>query len=141
MIQLPHKLSELAKMALDDVVAVEQLADRYVVGMHDVFHTPGYNEDDERCVVCAAGCVMVQRLKAEPEHDVGPYEFGKHNGDALMAIDCLRTGDVAGALRTLQLSGYATHSLDRYLPDYSEGDASWHEAMQVLIDDLEEAGL
>jgi hypothetical protein len=141
MFQLPHKLSELARIALDDVVAVEQLTDRYVVAMDNVFHTPGYIEDDERCVVCAAGAVMVQRLNADPEIDFGPYEFGTHNGDALMAIDCLREGDVAGALRALQLSGYATSPLDRDLPEYSSENAEWHEAMQELIDDLTEAGL
>jgi hypothetical protein len=141
MFQLPHKLSELATMALDDVVEVEQLKDRYVVSMNAVYHSPG-DAGDKRCTVCAAGAIMARRLLADPELEAWPYNFGTQNGDALYAVDCLRTGDVAGALRHLGLSGYSTSPLDRDMPAYSaEGAPRWHEAMLELIHDLTKAGL
>jgi hypothetical protein len=140
MFQLPHKLSVLAEMALDDVVKVEQL-NGFVIDMSEFIIDGG-----EVCSVCAAGAVMVQRLGATKSNTT--EDFGLDNKRALWAIDALRLGLVGKAKQRLTMgnppidnAADADHWLDRDLPEYDADCSDWHEAMQVLIDDLREAGL
>lgn len=138
--QLPHKLSELAQMALDDVAAVEKL-EGYSIDMDDVFHAA--YPDDGLCVVCAAGAVMVNRLGADRALDHGPRDFGPNNSNALLAIDSLRVGQVGAALGRL-IHGYSKgvrHALDRSIAQYATSATDWRADMIRLVADLREAGL
>lgn len=148
MYRLPRKLSELATIALDDVVALEQHPN-FEIDMGTFLRRGDFGP----CAVCAAGAVMVKRLLDSPfsETSIVAAEFvarfGAENARALEAIEYLRSGTVGAALAVLEGRaewGNAVedneHDLDRDLPMYAEG-AAWHEAMQVLIDDLTEAGL
>lgn len=145
MIQLPHKLSELANIALNDVVEVEQRKATHVVNLDDCFI--GWTRNGV-CTVCAAGAVMVERFNATGSDTTS--SFGEHNQIAFFAIDKLRLGYVGWAQDILQRGHMAAaacaasapaHELDRDLPAYDSRGAAWHEAMQELIDDLEQAGL
>lgn len=100
-IQLPHVLSELAQMALDDVTVIDQ-REGFVVCMGDWYTT----DDNVGCAVCAAGSVMVQRLGMRGVGALCSYsaievKFGRHNMLALLAIDMLRRGWVGDALMVL----------------------------------------
>lgn len=145
MTKLPHKLSELARVALDDVVACEREPSRFTVEMNEAYCAPGEGPDGT-CWVCAAGAVMVQRLgRGVSEGEAFPHSFDNHNRDALLAINQLRMGAVGAALARLGRSdeelGHGSHELDREMPEYESSGADWHSAMEILIDDLVEAGL
>lgn len=161
-VQLPHVLSELAQIALDDVIKVEVLPG-YRIGMASWHAVDSFSAG---CTVCAAGAVMDRTLGLEREtnldsvHDI-LKRFGAHNGAALLAIDALRRGAVGEALTILgsedpEASWYADeeacgddededelriprHALSRELPQYTED--GWHDAMRELIADLRKAGL
>jgi hypothetical protein len=149
MIQLPHKLSELAQIALDDVTEIENTPG-YTVAMES-WHTPG----SASCEVCAAGSVMVCHFGLQKEDYIclGVFEklFGGSNTRALLAIDCLRRGFVSAAQQvlidrqawiTLPLDDYDDpHEVSRPMPDYDDNPASWHSEMAQLIADLRAAGL
>jgi hypothetical protein len=139
--QLPNKLSELAQMALDDVLAVERLPNQFVVDMGEFIVESG-----NLCRVCAAGAVMVQRLGATTNSTTN--DFGPHNKWALWAIDKLRMGYVGWALQILKGDERVAwrredtdHALDRDVPEYSTDSGEWHVAMRSLIADLQKAGL
>lgn len=163
MFQLPHKLSELAAMALDDVVAVHKRPG-FMIDM-GAWCSPGVVRypHGKNCMVCAAGAVMVQRLGYSGSRSkiTNPAEifhaFGPANGRALLAIDMLRRGNVGWALAVLTdgesawfagLESSDAHPLSRDLEDLSRDDTDgdglpplWVDAMHDLVDELVEAGL
>lgn len=144
--QLPHVLSELAQVALDDIAKTPALG----LGIR---MTSWCNK--RACTVCAAGAVMVSRLGmpfADGEHCGHRWmldRFGLHNTLALAAIDCLREGNVGFAIATME-----TQSLDTWVND-DEGDDlhalarpmpvefgdEWLAEMRRLVTDLREANL
>lgn len=151
-IELPNKLSELAAMALDDVTELEQRPSEFTIDMEEAYLDPA--GPNGTCVICAAGAVMVQRLGASPDHVLFPHSFEPRIHRALEAIDRLRDGSVGAAfvelrarvihpsaMKSFDADYAAARELDRDMPRYSESTELWREEMQVLIDDLEEAGL
>lgn len=156
MLQLPHKLSELARIALDDVVAVSQLPG-FTIRLCE-----WYAPRRSNCMICVAGAVMVQRLGCTRRSSISSpgelaREFGPHNARALLAIDMLRRGNVGHALACIERGMQAwydgleladQHELSCGLDPAPEDDTDkdglppiWVEAMGELIDDLEKAGL
>lgn len=146
MIQLPHKLSELAQIAVDDIRSVEMRRDVYRVNMGQ-WHRP----QSGVCALCAAGAVMACRLDVPDREDIEApsfaERFGVHNGNALLAVDELRTGCVGAAIASLT-GGYdvwrnihITHELDREIISYDDDRAQWFLEMNELIADLKQAGL
>lgn len=65
-VQLPHVLSELAQMAVDDVRKCEALPEKFAIWMGTWF-APNMELIGGRCALCAAGAVMANRLDAELE--------------------------------------------------------------------------
>lgn len=108
MIQLPHVLSELAQMALDDMTTkLEPLG--LTVDLRS------WAKEDSglgHCTVCAGGAVMVARLGLDPlkgesfGHGWLIREFGWENALALVAIDCLRSGQVGAAVAVLEQKSF-----------------------------------
>ncbi len=150
MMQLPHKLSELAQMALDDVTAMENTPG-YVVTM-GYWHTTRHLKME--CGVCAAGCVISRRLGVAADVDLDSADsfadtFGRDNSNALLAIDCVREGRIQQALDCVNGGGVDRwydvsqddHDLSREMADYADDRAQWHLDMAELIADLTAAGL
>jgi hypothetical protein len=160
---LPHKLSELAQIALDDTTTkLEPLG--ISVNMSAWCRPdrrPGHS-----CTVCAAGAVMVARLGLDVSkgeafgHEWLVRDFGEHNALALVAIDSLRQGQVGVALNVLSSKSFQPwkdspehhdedfpelwtgadgHALSRQMDD--EFGEQWREEMLDLIASLREAGL
>ncbi|HTJ17773.1 MAG TPA: hypothetical protein VL494_13430 [Steroidobacteraceae bacterium] len=144
---LPHKLSELAQMALDDVEAIERS------GIHGIEMASWCRWDSTGgpCAMCAAGAVAVQRLglsRTVVSHVEFYKLFGDHNADALVAVDQLRMGNVGAALLLVEgsedwetVNDSEEHELNREIPRYGIDMAGWHAGMRALIADLREAGL
>ncbi len=158
MFQLPHKLSELATMALDDVVAVSQLPG-FKINMAE-----WYSPRHKACTVCVAGSVMVRHLHHTGRKIIGSpvtlvEAFGEANARALLAIDMLRRGAVGSALaclargdvawrEALDSSSFDDHPLSRDIDPLNEDDTDrdglpplWVDEMTRLVEDLTEAGL
>lgn len=151
-VRLPHKLSELAQIALDDVTKVETLPG-FQIDMGNWARS--YNGGN--CHVCAAGAVMVERLGLRNGEGVQNNEqllerFGYENGAALLAIDALRRGCINDAIRILDSEDPAEtwdlcdldpdcddHRLSRKVPLY--GHQNWRMAMETLVADLHRVGL
>lgn len=151
---LPHKLSELAQIALDDVLKVSTRPGFEIdMGTWVRSYHAGF------CAVCAAGSVAIERLGISKGDSIRENEelvvrFGAHNAAALCAIDALRQGCVDGALKILAddedpvatwyeldlESDMDRSELSRSMPVYGD-DGSWAEAMSDLIADLQKAGL
>jgi hypothetical protein len=148
-IQLPHKLSDLAQIALDDVMRIRSLPG-YRINMNRWHELLGGS-----CAVCAAGAVIANRLSVDRESDVFGVDFDKRfgaaNAKALLIIDELRSGAVGNAKNLLGASdedaysvwanNFATHQLDRNIVEYHEDPEQWRSDMLDLIADLRQAGL
>jgi hypothetical protein len=166
-VQLPHKLSELAQIALDDLTT--KLEPRGIrVDLN--YWCRLERRPQPSCTVCAAGAVMVSRLGLDVArgqsfgHGWLIEMFGEHNALALVAIDSLRQGQVGVALETLETQtfkpwqqapdcefdddgesdpeawhGEDGHALSRRMPE--EYCAEWRDGMAQLISDLREDGL
>lgn len=138
-VQLPHKLSELAQIALRDLEACERRPDAFEIDM-DLWFCPIGTAERPKCAVCAAGAVMAQTLGADinSTHSRAPRDFGEHNSLALRVVDHLRLGWVGVAASTL---GDCVEGLDRKLPPYQSSPEAFKDGMRALIADLKKAGL
>lgn len=156
-VRLPHSLSELAQIALDDLTT-EVPARGLRVGMSTWCRKRG----DGTCSVCAAGAVMVARLGLDPaKGETGGHgwlirDFGEHNALALVAIDSLRQGRVEVAERTLRERSFVPWMNDEPFDEDGNGEEDPHELsrliateygdewikdMRQLVTDLRKAGL
>jgi len=87
---LPNKISELLTMALNDLLKVEKLKD-YTVDMA-YWHTPS----GRVCLVCLAGCVIVEQKMCASTVKVAPGHFNE--GYKLRALDRLRSNMIHEAV-------------------------------------------
>ena len=99
---LPDKPSELLRMALDDTLKAEK-AKGYEVRM-GFWHSPNPCSDKEICLVCMAGAVMSNRLKADPKHSLSPDSFNRDTALKLDAVDNMRVGAFYDALISLKIN-------------------------------------
>lgn len=136
----PSKPSELIRLALRDLRAVER-SKKYTVDMGS-WHEP--NEDTGVCHVCLAGAVMARSLKAGRDYDLTPSEMWTHGvspvwHDRLVALDDLRSGDLAGAAYTWTPCGALTGN--RIIPAYRDDNKkAFHLAMEALAAEYEAVG-
>lgn len=92
MIELPRKLSALLRIAVEDAQKAEATPG-YVLHM-GTWHSPRH---DGVCRVCMAGAIMAMRLGAPRDQDMTISLSRDNNGDALNAVDDLRTLDFCDA--------------------------------------------
>jgi len=101
LVALPSKLSALLRLAVEDVMVVEQ-DPRYVLDM-DWYHQPSWDFSGQgrvTCRVCLAGAVMVRDLNADISQELIPLKFGV-NASKLRAIDAMRAAQFATAYEHL----------------------------------------
>lgn len=141
-VKLPHVLSELAQLALNDIEKTRN-DPRYVLNM-ELWHAPASG----RCEVCAAGAIMAQSLDAPFSKEVSPEDFDEHTEKALRAVDDLRAGWFQDAVEELGVnaSQHQWKQLSRMGLQWEGFDAAteWegfkHE-MKSAIKELQEMGL
>jgi hypothetical protein len=137
MIKLPDKLSELIRLALRDLAAVEANP-TYKVSMCDSWHEP----HGKVCHVCLAGAVMAKTLATSPREDKVPYEYpDTHTVSRLLALDYVRVGNVDFALVKLKLGIPETLTTSRIIPQYDDDPTEFRQAIETLADDLAAHGL
>lgn len=104
--KLPNKPSEILKVALADLEAVEAMPDKFQINMSRWVRKPAVGP----CEVCHAGAVMVRTLNCQlksvsvinPETLVsGPDEFDHRTRAKLEFINFIRTGSIEDALNEL----------------------------------------
>ena len=130
---LPTKPSELIRLALKDLAAVE-LDARYVVEMLE-WHLPAVDE----CLVCLAGAVMAQTLGASPDRHLTPSEFPQSR--QLQALDTLRYAHRADYLAAAceQLRARLIEWTER-VPCYDSDPEGFHAVLGRLADAFEASG-
>ena len=131
---LPDKPSDLAELALRDMRKAIK-SPRYHI------HMGGWHIPNETCAVCAAGAVMAFTLGASHDEHILPGCFSYLIKHKLLAIDCLRLGDVDRAFRELGLDYQRAKRFNRDIPGYKESNHQpfFHE-MRELVWDLRDAG-
>ena len=140
--KLPNKLSSLIRVAVRDLRKVEKLTRKYKINMGD-WHQP-----NSHCSVCFAGGVMAMSLGAPSDSNYGPGAFSLHNQARLYALNSVRTGSVAVALRDLGVDGADIPSEFHYydIPPYRDPkvhpdrNKEFYAGMRGLAKDLQEAG-
>lgn len=97
---LPDKLSELILVALEDLAKVR--ADpRYQINL-ETWHQSANRNDDGLCSVCFAGAVIAGRMAPdEINRSIRPDDFADNDDFKLEALNDLRSGLLADALRWL----------------------------------------
>lgn len=145
--KLPHKPSELLKLALTDLELVEKDND-YTVVM-STWHHRG---EDGVCAVCLAGSVMAKTCNLDINESFICSE-NKHmikDQDKFIAIDALRKGYLHAALKRLKIHSSIYNILPEFyvLRDYQQMSLSYNrspsefkEHMCTIIGILESEGL
>ena len=130
---LPDTLYGLLELAMEDYEKVLQ-DDRYEVKMA-AWHAP---IEEGKCEVCLAGAVMSKTLRVDIDNFAYPNSFIDTIERKLLAINALRTGDIAEAGYQI---GKEIQGGDREVADYDDNPDKWEMDMHVLIDELREACL
>jgi hypothetical protein len=94
------KLSDLAQAAMDDLAVIEALPETYSVNMGDWV----INNRNNRCAVCAAGAMIVNRLET-PENPIyedrklcpTDFMYDQETVRQLYAVNDLRMGEIGWA--------------------------------------------
>ena len=133
---LPDKPSELIRVALKDLEAVEA-SDKYGVSMV-LWHAQ--EKRGGPCFVCLAGAVMAARLGASPNEDLGPEDFPAGVSGKLQALDAFREGHVNVGFMMMGLSPPADWP-HREMSLYGEDAQAFKTDLRQLANDLEEVGL
>lgn len=129
--QLPTKPSELIRLALSDLRAIEQ-DPRYRVDMEHLWHSRAYSS----CTVCLAGAVMANHLSADANLGYLPSDFPR-NACALCAIDDFRLGNVGSGCGRMEVD---TKLSSRTITDYELDRKGFFCDMEELANDLEDEG-
>lgn len=158
---LPKKPSELIRVALADLKAVEK-NEKYRVNMN-VWHARGFEYErhnngvlkfDERgfpikksehCAVCFAGAVMACTLKVDDSSEAEPIDkiFSKATTGKLLALNNFRSGYVRDGLLDMGVSHKKLEAVESFfdVTDYEDDPAKFKRDMRRLAKKLEEAGL
>jgi hypothetical protein len=154
--ELPNKLSALLRVAVEDVQKCE--ADpRFELEM-GMWVVGDVGPTSERCSVCMAGAVMVQRLGVATDSNSHPEDVPEAERH-LLAIDHMRLGnfvsahqrlsrhpasiDEERALRAATAKVRSDPTLEQWIDDdgdYSDPHAAWPVYLEAA-DILESAGL
>jgi hypothetical protein len=153
-VKLPNKPSELIRLAIADVTAVEKLKSKYVLDMSSWHEPAGFNHSSDdnypnvyntdsknRCAVCYAGSVMACTLGADPTQNFEPSDFPKDTNKKLEAINALREGELGEAFRILGLKApdIMVDELDDMI-DYEENSKAFKKQQLQLASQLEGLG-
>lgn len=143
-VTLPDKPSELIRVALADLEAVER-SKKYVVNM-GTWHEPKGTPGGTKCEVCLAGAVMAKSLKNNPAKNLIPDEdFEDDLPGKLNALDSLRMGDVPLALGELGFDDICdsemAYDLERSIVSYHDDPKRFKVEMQMLAYALEDESL
>lgn len=96
---LPDKPSELIRVAIRDLEAVEKLPEVYEIDMKS-WHEPGRGYSPTTCAVCLAGAVMAQTLGANPREFRYPTDYAREIRiqAKLRALNMFREGEISNGL-------------------------------------------
>jgi len=133
-VKLPEKMSELIRVALVDLVKVEESPD-YIVRMEN-WHKPR----DGVCEVCLAGAVIAKTLKAPSNENCLPSGTSRSIRDKLEALNELRTGEVCEAAYVMGIYDVGAE-YDTPIIDYNDDPQQFKRDMLQLAKDLEAGGL
>lgn len=111
--EAPKKLSEAILLALVDLEAVEKnpLYKVYMQTWHAPPSTVGPGAT--QCYVCFAGSVMVNSLKTDFDKESGPSDFSNDWGQVFRALNSVRQGHIASALRYI----HDCHTLSSWITE------------------------
>ena len=140
-VKLPRKLGKLLEIALKDFDTISK-DPRYKIRM-DVWHF----RRNSICEVCLAGTVMANTYKVNIKEHVAPIDLPCY--EQLLALDCLRFGDVNLALCRVRYTNILPKTVwERYMrfqryrnrigrnADISYGRPTWRQDMEELKNDL-----
>lgn len=147
--KLPDTMSGLIRVALADLIAVEEQKERFAVDM-SVWHAKAGYGGQKKCIVCFAGSVMAVSLKVSDKKNAVPTNFSDENQRKLEALDHLRQGEIYAAAETLQVNkdpdGYDAivrrriEFNNRDVAVYEDNKTHFKRDMRKLAADLEKAG-
>ena len=98
MTKLPDKASELIRLAVNDLIAVEANP-TYRIDMGTWHSGWSYTQP---CLVCFAGAVMANTCKVHTSSVVYPDNFDRDTSSKLSALDFFRVGDIQGGLKAMK---------------------------------------
>lgn len=138
--KLPDKLSELIRVGLADMRAVEKLPKMYAVDMGN-WHRP--DAESEKCSVCLAGAAMSITLGVEPTSNAYPHQFGE-NEASLRALNCCAWGDPGDIPEALGELGVNEDEANKWRNTthcrYEEDRELFRDQLGQIADELEAAG-
>lgn len=139
-IKLPDKMSELLKVAVDDLEQIEK-DPNYRINMAQ-WHAP----TGDKCEVCLAGATLATRgiprdVEIDPSTPINSAE-GIKVYDKLCAINSLRTGSVNTAAEYLGITDTSRLSKIKHvaMTRYEHGPEAFKRELRELAADLEQYG-
>lgn len=153
---LPTKLSAVTRVALEDLKKVEK-SKNFVVNMGTWVNKRfvwdnKVKEDRKVCEVCFAGSVMAKEFGVEDIYTPGYLSDTVHKKDidAFYALNCMRLGNVTGALSTMDKPDFMIKKVGLIpdevmkIPNYGKSAKSrkkFRKAMFRLVHAMEKVGL
>ena len=143
--ELPNKPSELMRLAVKDLMAIET-DPAYTINM-SYWHYPLRIESGEgtitRCAVCMAGAVLANTLHKPATTEQYPDIYPREVKDALQAIDAFRAGSIHEGCSYLRLPYESYDFLPWEIPiaNYDSRVLSFYDDMDGLIELFESVGL
>ncbi|KKL08211.1 hypothetical protein LCGC14_2578130 [marine sediment metagenome] len=101
-VKIPGKPSDLIKLAVDDMIAIERRT-RYRIVMCD-WHCPegDAGAGTDVCEVCFAGSIMARRTKEAGHRTcLTNSSFSADDSNKFIALDSFRRGDIRDGLRRI----------------------------------------
>jgi hypothetical protein len=135
---LPKKLSELLRMALDDLYKAER-DPRFFVDMGAWYCVDEDNPD--RCLCCLAGAVIANRMNVNPASERYDMPEGVDPDDAcvLQALDHLRSGNIQAA--EFAMGNFNSEVENFTIEPYWQDPDQWREDMEAMLVKMKELGL
>lgn len=140
--KLPNKPSQLIRLALADLTAVEKKKSYYRVDMNIWHGTDSEPLPEPRCVVCFAGAVIAMAGN-RPGLYLEPGHFPANICRKLAALESFRTGSVGEGLQKIVDSRkipLMLQSLDVVITEYDTNKKQFKRDMIMLANMLAVAG-
>lgn len=135
-VKLPNKPSELIRLALKDLKAVEK-SKKYTISMNRAYHEP---RDDAPCIICFAGAIIAKSLKQPVDLQLDPADFDADTSCKLRALDSFRLGEINEGLDEMGLKLDFIHYDERRIIPYENSPKYFKRDMEELAQDLEDTG-
>jgi len=137
----PKKLSTAMRLALHDLALVER-SKKYKVNM-GAWHTKspfGFMPEPSICHVCFAGSVMAKTLKLDHDSDYSGCEFGDEWPNVFTALDDVRKGHVASAMKQMGRDCDKIPFIYYDSTGYGTDKKQWRKDMWKIVRELEKVG-